>query len=96
MVVCHVDYLSCLFVSPRDPAAITSLTLELPLEQTLIPTALNKSMGLSYHLSDVWIQELRKVAAEQSVPHDSMLLLLEPFVRVLEVSGEQPLLTRIK
>lgn len=72
------------------------------MEETLVPPTSAKSLGLSYHIADVWLQELRRIAATaasdhgQIIPHDSMLQLLEPFVRVLETSREQALLTRVK
>uniref|UniRef100_A0A383VAX4 Uncharacterized protein n=1 Tax=Tetradesmus obliquus TaxID=3088 RepID=A0A383VAX4_TETOB len=81
-----------------DPAAISSLTLQLPLQQQLIPPSSSKSLGLSYHLADVWLQELKRLPAQQqqALSQQALLQLLEPFVAVLEAAGEQPLLARIK
>lgn len=92
----HVHMLFQRWVSCRDVDAISRLTMQLPLQQTLIPTSNCKSLGLSYHLADVWLDELKNVADEQAVPQQALLLLLEPFFAVLESSGEQPLLARIK
>ncbi|KAF6261227.1 nucleolar protein,Nop52-domain-containing protein [Scenedesmus sp. NREL 46B-D3] len=81
-----------------DAAAITSLTTQLPLQQQLIPASSSKSLGLSYHLADVWLQELKQLPSQQqqALSQQALLLLLEPFVAVLEAAGEQPLLGRIK
>jgi hypothetical protein len=72
--------------------------MQLPLQQQLIPASSSKSQGLSYHLADVWLQELRRLPAQQqaALSQQGALLLLEPFVAVLEAAGEQPLLARIK
>jgi hypothetical protein len=72
--------------------------MQLPLQQQLIPASNSKSLGLSYHLADVWLQELKRLPAQQqaSLSQQGALLLLEPFVAALEAAGEAPLLARIK
>jgi hypothetical protein len=72
--------------------------MQLPLQQQLIPASSSKSLGLSYHLADVWLQELKQLPPQQqqSLRQQGLLGLLEPFVAVLEAAGEQPLLARIK
>jgi hypothetical protein len=55
-----------------------------------------RSLGLSYHLADVWLPELRKVAGEGPLPPEGLAALLEPFVGVLQHSGEAALINRVR
>lgn len=75
---------------------MTALTADLPVVQTLVPAGACSSMGLSYHLADVWLQELKRVADGSPVPGPALLALLEPFCAVLAASGEQALINRVR
>lgn len=77
-------------------ASIQSLTSNLPLVGDVVPTSQTRSLGLSYHLADVWLPELRKVSGERPVPAEALQALLEPFVAVLERSGEAALVNRVR
>lgn len=55
-----------------------------------------RSLGLSYHLADVWLPELRKVAGEGPLPPEGLAALLEPFVGVLQHGGEVALIHRVR
>lgn len=75
---------------------MTGLTVELPVVHVLVPAGACSSQGLSYHLADVWLQELKRVADGSAVPAAALLALLEPFCAVLATSGEQALINRVK
>lgn len=95
-----------LLIINRDVSTIQSFTSNLPLVGCLIPaTNTGRSLGLSYHLADVWLPELRKVvvagagssgSATAPPPAASLQALLEPFVGVMQHSGEAALINRIR
>jgi hypothetical protein len=93
-IKCNRPYLLN-FPGCRDKSAIVELTSSLPLCQSMVPAASSRSLGLSYHLADVWLPELKGQAGKRAVPQASLLLLLEPFCLVLESSGEAPLINRV-
>lgn len=61
-----------------------------------MPTSHARSLGLSYHLADVWLPELRKVCGEDALPAEALQALLEPFVAVMQLSGEAALVNRVR
>jgi len=62
----------------------------------LIPVNSAKSLGLSYHLADVWLPELRAAAGQQALPAEALVELLAPFQAVLQQSGEAALVNRVR
>jgi ribosomal RNA-processing protein 1 len=62
----------------------------------VMPTSHARSLGLSYHLADVWLPELRKVCGQDPLPAEALQALLEPFVAVMQLSGEAALVNRVR
>jgi hypothetical protein len=61
-----------------------------------MPLTQARSLGLSYHLADVWLPELRKAAGVKALRQEALQALLEPFVGVLQQSGEAALINRVR
>jgi hypothetical protein len=89
--------LPCMPHIPHRPVpSIQSFTSNLPLVGSVMPLTQARSLGLSYHLADVWLPELRKAAGEGSLRQEALQALLEPFVGVLQQSGEAALINRVR
>jgi hypothetical protein len=94
-------FISHMFVSlkQRSWAADTCQQYASFLRDTVLlpqPGAANRALGVAYHLSDVFVPELVKVAAESPCPGDSLLVLVEPFGLALQQAGEQATIDRIR
>lgn len=61
-----------------------------------MPLTQARSLGLSYHLADIWLPELRKAAGAAALRQEALEALLEPFVGVLQQSGEAALINRVR
>lgn len=96
--MCDVALRCAVLCHCRCVESIQSFTSNLPLVGSLIPAAANtgRSLGLSYHLADIWLPELRRAAGEGALPGPPLAALLEPFLGVVQNSGEAALVARIR
>ena len=68
------------------------------LPEALLPQEAHASNGFAYHLTDLFLVELRCVvtAPEERPGSAALLALLEPFCQALAQSDHEPLMARLK
>ena len=68
------------------------------LPEALLPQEAHASNGFAYHLTDLFLVELRRVvtAPEERPGSAALLALLEPFCQALAQSDHEPLMARLR
>lgn len=62
----------------------------------LLPSDTLRATGVAYHMSDLFVHELKAVAGDDPVPADALHALLSPFCATLARAGEQATINRVK
>jgi ribosomal RNA-processing protein 1 len=72
------------------------MTQQLRCGAQLLPLSEHRSAGLTYHLADVWLAELHKVAGGQPLPAEAAAALLAVPLEAVAGSAVQAQVDRVR
>jgi ribosomal RNA-processing protein 1 len=72
------------------------MTQQLRCAAQIMPPQEHRSAGLTYHLADVWLPELHKVAGGQPLPQEAAAALLAVPLEAVAGSAVQAQVDRIR